>query len=251
MKKAIKILTAVALIGILSMFFTGCDMLDALKEKQAILSEDKKSVEYQGKTFKRLPDRVPYFCNDVYSNRCNVTYEDVPVLLSEELGIRGYHDSLKGILKVNLLGYTTSVDTYSYSVSYPEVVAYMYFCEEEYYDKYSQLTIDDADRIGISHADYDYETLVFSQSVSDEIYKIITDNKWDTESYEYVIDNSRACISQLYRCDKAVDLLGTLNGYELYIMQSREMYLANYYVGGAVKLSDTATEYILERYYDL
>ena len=250
MKKTIKILTAVALIGILCMLFTGCDMLQEMKAVHGIISKDNQSVTYQGKTFKRLPDGVPYFFNDVNSNRCNITTEDVPVLLSEDFGYRGYYDALKGILVVNAYDYTMSADTYLSSVSYPEAESYMYFCEEELYEEYSKLTIEQADRIAIVHYNADFETLVFSESVSKEIFGIITESTWDTDIYEEVIDNSRDVIYPLYRCDKELTLRGTLSGYELYIMQSREIYMTNYYVGGAVRLSDTATEYILERYYD-
>lgn len=252
MKKTVKILTIVALIGVLSMLFTGCDMLDDLKEMHGILSEDLQTVSFKGKSFKRLPDGIPYFFNDTYSNRCNITTEDVPVLLSEEYGQRGYYDELTGILAVNeLSAYTAGIDTYISSISYLEGTQYMFFCEEEDYKAYSQLTMDDADRIGISHYNADFETAVFSHSASEEILSLIKDiGSWDSDIYEDVISNSRDVISPIFQCDKALTLKGTLNGYELYIMQSREIYLTNYYIGGAVKLSDSTVEDIFERYYD-
>ncbi len=251
MKRLIKILTVASMIGILCVLFAGCDELDQMQSRHALLSENRETISFKDKTFYKLPDGVPYFFNDTYSNRITVTEADVPVLLSEEFGYEGYYDALNDILAVTNFNSFNNISTYSSIYYYPEEIQCTYYTQQDNLEKYSQLTMEDADRIGFYGPDADYETTILGSNASDEILTLIKDNSaWDTDIYEDIMMNSRESIPTLYQCNKTLTLKGTLNGYELNIMQIREIYLTNYYNGSAVKLSDSTVEEILEKYYD-
>ncbi|MBR3988885.1 MAG: hypothetical protein IKK10_06225 [Clostridia bacterium] len=251
MKKLIRLLSVIALIALLGMMFTGCDMLDELKARHAVLSEDRETVSFQGKTFVKLPEGVPYFFNDVYSNRISVTESDVPVLLSEELGYTGYYDGLREILAVsNIDIYKNGANTYKSLAYPPEEIQSTYYTQQENYEEYSQISYDDADRIGFQCTYYgDYGTALLSSKTSEEIFSYFNGAD-DGSDYAKIIEESREVIYPLYKCNKGLTLRGTLSGYELHIMQTRDIYLTNYLTATSVKLSDEAVEDILTKYYD-
>ncbi len=252
MKRILKILTVVALIGIFCMLFAGCDALDEMKANHAILSEDKKTVSFQGKTFVKLPEGIPYYFNDTYSNRITVTESDVPVLLSEDFGYSGYYDPLNDIMAVSdIYTYDGTAQTYLSSEYSPEEYQCTYFTQQENYEKYSTLTIEEADRVGFSNMMYSYGTAIFSRSASEEILKLIKNTEpWNNEAYEYAQKNAYDNIYPLVRCNNTpIKLRSTLNGYEIFITNDKDVYLVNYYAETGVKLSDSTAEDVKEKLY--
>ncbi|MBQ7386482.1 MAG: hypothetical protein IJW04_08275 [Ruminococcus sp.] len=252
MKKLIRLLSVVALIALFGMMLTGCAALDEMKSNHAVLSSDRETISLQGKTFVKLPVGIPYYFNDSYSNRINVTEADVPLLLSEEFGYRGYYDSLKGIIAVNDISvYDEEAKTYLSTAYYPEEYGFSYYTEQENYEKYSQLTMDDADRIGFPHMGYSYNTAILSLSASEEILNLIkAPESWDNDSYLYAVNNYSDNIYTLFKCDNMpMSLKGTLSGYELYLTDDADVYLTSYYTEKGVKLSSSTAEDVIEKLY--
>ncbi len=236
MKKIIRAVSVLLVALSFCLVFAGCDMIDELREQHAIVSEDKNVVVYQGKTFLRLPDGIPYFFNDVTSNTINITDHDVPVLLSEEFCHRGYYDPLSDIIAVSWVNKNLEV---------PNMVEeYTYFTQKENFKKYENLSAEEADRIGFYDYDSDFGTAMLSSEASEEILKTInTNDNWNTES----IDNYTGYIYPLFKCNKELTLRGNLDGYEIYIVNETDAYLSDYYTGENIKLSEKASEEIIEK----
>ena len=254
MKKAIKILSVIAIIGLLGVFFCGCDALDYMKSQHGLISNDRQTVSFRGQTFKRLPDGVPYYFNSAYSNRVNITDEDVPVLLSEGFSYESYFDSLNGIMAVAENVDSVTVDgMYLYDEKtyyYGSTDQFIFFCSEDNFEEYSEFNSVNADRIGFDDYTEDYNTNVLSSETSNEIFDIIkTGNVMSSDAYEEVLDNWKDSIYTLYKCNKSLTLRGSLDNYELYISEDDEVYLANYITETAQKLSDKASEEIVREYY--
>lgn len=250
MKKTIRAVSVLLVALSLCFVFVGCDMIDDLREKQAIISQDKNAVIYQGQTFLRLPDDIPYFFNNTSSNRINITDYDVPVLLSEYVRYTGYYDPLVDIIAVANINNSQS----DYSVvegfifPYPNEVytseGCTFYTRKENFEKYASLKTEDADRIGFDDYNSDYGTSLYSSSASDEIFNLIKDTKsWSKEE----INNFTANIYPLYTCNKELTLRGILDGYEIYIVNGRDAYLFNYITGENVKLSDKTAEEIIDK----
>ncbi|MBQ7809498.1 MAG: hypothetical protein IJ346_00855 [Clostridia bacterium] len=258
MKKLLSIITALALIISLCVTFSGCDMIDDMREKHAIISEDKNAVVYKGKTFLRLPEGVPYFFNDAESNIINITDYDVPVLLSEDLCYTGHYDPLGDIIAVArletlapALSHNLSVFSYDTSVEYISNINYSYFTQKENYETYATLKAEDADRIGFFHSEKDFNTAMLSSSSSEEIFNLIEDTEnWSEELFDKVSYNVTNSICPLYRCNKELTLRGTIDDLEFYLTDTDEAYLANYYTACAVKLSDQTAKEIVEKFYN-
>ncbi len=103
MKKIIKITTLLLCLALLGVFLSGCSFIDELRNSHAILSDDKSTITFQGKTYKKLPksDKELYctynFYADYYGDEVNITDEDVPVLLKEFYSHTGSYDFSKDI----------------------------------------------------------------------------------------------------------------------------------------------------------
>ena len=254
MKKTIRLLSVVALVALLGMIVCGCSMLDDMKAVHGILSEDKQTVIYKGETFRKLPEGVPYYFNSSYSNKINVTDEDVPVLLSEGYSYESYYDGLNGILAVSTLedfsGYDGLIALESTMYYSGSTDHFDFYCTEDNYDEYSQFKAESADRVGFDDYTEYYGTNVLSSETSNEIFDIIKNgNVMSNDAYEEVLDNWKDSIYTLYKCNKSMTLRGTIDGYELYISEDNEVYLANYMTETAQKLSDKASEEILSEYF--
>ena len=256
MKKAIKILSVVAVVALISAFFCGCDALDYRKSIHGLISDNNQTVSYLGKTFVRLPDGIPYYFNSTASNRLNITREDVPVLLSESYGVDGFYDNLNGILAVNndieYTAYNTSSNSFFKSTPYYYYGSeedYFFFCMEENYEEYSQFKTEDADRIGFDDYSEDYNTNVLSSETSQEILGIIKEgNVMSSETYIEAMEKWWDCFN-IYKCNKAMTLKGSIDNYEVYIDEDENVYLANYITETAAKLSDKAAEEITREFY--
>lgn len=256
MKKAIKLLSVIAIIGLLGMFFCGCDMLDEMKSLHGTISQDRQTVSFKGEIFKRLPDDIPYYFNSSYYNSINITDEDVPVLLSEDYSYESYYDGLNGILAVNnradYIGmrgiYYVSSSTQYYAGS---TNGFSFYCSDENYEEYSQFKTEDADRIGFDDYNEDYNTCVLSSVTSQEIFDIIEKgNVMSSKDYEEVMDNWADSIYAIYKCNKSMTLRGAIDGYELHMNEYNEVYLVNYITETALKLSDKASEEIIKEYFE-
>lgn len=253
MKKIIKILAAVAILSILCMLFTGCDMLDEMKENHAIMSEDMQTVTFRGETYLRLPEGTPPYVSANY-DVVNITKADVPVLLSEDFGYHTDYDPLRGLLKVKSptdydYDDPVKVDYYGYLNEGQE---YIYFCREDNYEKYLDILENkEADRIGFYDWDETYYTAVLSSTTSKEIIDYMTTyTDMTAEIYEEATAKEYGIVIDLYRCDKEILLREDLFNYALSITEEREVYFVNHTVGTAVKLSAEAAEEITAEYYD-
>lgn len=253
MKRIIKILTAVALIGILCMLFTGCDMLDEMKANHAIMSDDMQKISFRGDTYLKLPDGTPPYVSPNYE-AIFTTKADVPVLLSEDFGYYTDYDPLRCLLKVNSptdYNYDdpVTIDHYGYMSSGQE---YLYYCSEETYDKYIDiLEQNEADRIGFFDYGETYYTAVLSSKTSQEIIDLMTSAKgMTTEIYEEALSKEYDGIYELYRCDKEILLREDLYNFAFSISANREVYFLNNTNGTGAKLSDDAAEDITDDYYE-
>ena len=252
MKKLIKTFAVSAIALSFCLVFAGCNMIDEMRANQAKINEDKNAVVFQGKTFYKLPDGIPYYFNDTHSNIINVTDYDVPVLLSEDFCYTGYYDPLNDIIAVpNLSEYfengstvvTGSIFVESYEVYNPAVCTF--YTQKENYEEYAKLKAEDADRIGFYDDNSDYSTTLFSSSASDEIMNLTKDSKgWSDEEIQNVTGN----IYPLYKCNKELSLRGTFDPYEIYITEDDSVYLSNFNTGENIKLSEKSAEEIIDRF---
>lgn len=250
MKKIIKILTAVALIGILCMLFTGCDMLDDMKANHAVMSEDMQKISFRNETYLKLPDGAHPFISPNY-DAVFTTEADVPVLLSEDYGYFTDYDPVRGLLKVNNDNtyVTSAIDYYGY---YAEPQNYTYYCKEDMYDKYLEIIEEnETNRIGFYDYGELYYTAVLSSGTSEEIIELMTsENGMTTELYEEAMASEYDCVYELYRCDKEILLREELFNYALSITDEREVYFVNHTNSTGVKLSAEAAEEITDDYYE-
>lgn len=236
MKRIIKTISVLLAVLSLCVLFTGCDYIDELRAKHAIISEDKQAVAYKGKTFYRLPEGIPYFFNDTASNSVNITDYDVPVLLSEDFCHTGYYDPLSDIIAVSWVD-ENEVTTYNST-------GYTYFTQKDNYEKYLNLKTDNADRVAFYDYNNDYGICLLSSDASEEILRLSNSpEEFTTETPE----NVTSIIFPLFSCNKELTLRGNLDGYEIYIIKDKAVYLYNYNTCENVRLSDKTSEEIIEK----
>lgn len=249
MKTLIKILSVAGIISLICMLFTGCDYIDQLRAQHAVLSEDMQKIEFEGKTYLRLPDgSFPYVSTNY--DIVNTTEHDVPVLLSNSYRYFTYSDPLRGLLKVEMaIADDVKVDYYGYLHDTNE---YVYYCIEEKYDEYMDiLSNNEADRIGFYDYGELYYTAVLSSGTSKEINDyIMNPDGMSDKMYEEAVNDVYDWIDVMYRCDKSILLREDLFNYAMVINTNREVYLVNHTTCTGAKLSAEASEEITNKFFD-
>lgn len=256
MKKTVKIISLCLCVVALTALFAGCAALDDMKANHAILSEDKETISFNGKTYKALPDESNFYCSYTYhhNNSVTVTDSDVPVLLKDMMGYTTQYDESKDMFCVYI---DTAVEGYSYL--YYAFTAPVYYCNEKDYDKFIE-SIESGvlDRVGFEYEtcdeDYNYYYVldVASKEVSDEILGHITkpEKMTDTAFDEIINDYSAECLmSSMFKCDADGILAEYLDGYDIYRNDRGDAYLINFTTEKAVKLTDKTTAALKDVYF--
>lgn len=158
MKKGIKLISLIFALIIMSICFTGCDQLDAMRESQAFWTTDGKydSVTYNGTVYKQLPTQNPPtpFNEDsaTATQAVFVTTSDIPVLLSQSEGIYMDLSADKNFLTsstYSLSPLTHPNGDYDFLNQTDDTIV---FCNEEIYDDVIKQMED-----GIEYPMYGYE----------------------------------------------------------------------------------------------
>lgn len=260
MKKSIKIVALLLCIGIMGVLFCGCDYLDQQKASHGILSEDKQTITFRGNTYKYLEGGeniyIPYIFNYsyVYSNDVTVTDADVPVLVKDAYSYYTSYNEYCDIFSVEISENTTDDLYNTYYTSY--------FCNEKDYEKYSQaLANNKLDRIGVEfykiidndngYKEY-YNMEVLSESASNEILSLIGDPyKLNSENYDEIMDryDSVGLQNALYKCDADAILAENCWDFDVYRDSEGNVYLVNYTVETAAKLSQATAEEFVDKFF--
>ena len=263
MKKSIKIIALCLSILALTVFFAGCDMLDEMKANHAILSDDRETLSFNGKTYKRLPEGTNLYYSSYYGNafdRINVTDKDVPVLLSNAYRHSSQYDETRDIFRISIFeGPENYSQDYFYSYVYSSDAAPSFYCNEKDYNRYvNAIESGVMDRIGFEYETeteyfyYYYKLDVASQEVSDEILGYIKNpEKLTNEAHEEIAENYNSdCLQcSLYKCDSEGFLAEPLDGYDILRFPEGDAYLVNYLTETAVKLSDKTAEALEDKYF--
>ncbi len=156
MKKFTRILSLIVLLGIL-LSFSGCSYLDELRAARASFAEDGAIVLADGTKYLLLPENeyfYPDFTNDTYIYI--VEDEEVPLLLIDTLGDRGYKTQDGQFLRVYSTGrnqYYCREDSYDSLLERmngdftPELYCYDYYDYETYENQLYTLTPHQAEAI--------------------------------------------------------------------------------------------------------
>ena len=136
MKKALKLLAFILIISILTLTFSGCELIDEMRKSQAFLINPT-TIEYNGETYTLLPHCDYLNPQDGIDSDIYVTDPDVPVLLSDILGDTAYLSKDGSII--------------SCFTSYTE-----HYCRSDEYEKTVELINNGFENTGYCYNYYDY-----------------------------------------------------------------------------------------------
>lgn len=265
MKKTVKIIALCLSLMLLTVLFTGCDFIDELRANHAILSDDKETISFDGKTYRKLPETADLYSSNFYSEKFDditLTDDDVPVLLAEGKSYTFDYDSTRDFFVI----YPT---TDEHSVTGSIFVEYMatydyengtYYCNEKDYDKYSEaIKNNKMDRIGFEYDKCDdyyncYCVLdVASEKLSNEIIDyIVNPEKMDSDLFMQ-FENSDFDVDYLsntmYKCDADGVIANVLDGSDIFRDNDGNAYYVNSDNRKAVKLSDEAASELKDVYF--
>ena len=186
MKKLLKIITFILSLVLLCSVFTGCNMLDNLKEAHALINEEKTIITYKGNTYLPIEETHPYF-NPLTEQNINVTEKDVPVLLSQSYNVY--------VGEITDDGSVMSLNTFYWSAEYTDNV---YFCREDRYDEIVKMQQQDPifdtyyySYFGYNDEDkYVDENYIFTDEQREAVGKIMTTvEPAYTSTNEYIADS--------------------------------------------------------------
>ena len=253
MKKSVKIIALCLSLMLLTVFFTGCDFIDELRANHAILSDDKETISFDGKTYRKLPETADLYSSNFYSEKFDditLTDDDVPVLLAEGESYTFDYDSTRDIFNVYMPTDKSAVQG-SFFVSYVGICDYenvVYYCNEKDYDKYSEaIKNNKMDRIGFEYDKCDdyyncyCELDVASEKLSNEIIDyIVNPEKMDSDLFMQ-FENSDFDVDYLsntmYKCDADGVIANVLDGSDIFRDNDGNAYYVNSDNRKAVKLS--------------
>lgn len=264
MKRKLRILALCLAAFAFAALFAGCELIDDMRASHAVLSEDRKTITYQGQLYKQLPDNSNIFVTGTYhtdSADVILSEHDVPVLLSYVYGESFIYNADKDIFSVmtNDLGFNDflSFELYGSGASDYDYIDY---CNAKDYDKYVE-AIDNGvlDYIGVSYSvvdedyNYSYPLIPLSQELSNEILSHIQfPTKMSNDIYLSLFENNYVESLQncLYKCDKEGLLAEDLYDWDIYRNpDSKEIYLVNNLTEVAVELSDSFYSQMKEEYF--
>lgn len=258
MKKIIKITTLLLCLALLGVFLSGCSYIDELRNSHAILSDDKSTITFQGKTYKKLPksDKELYctynFFGGYYGDEVNITDEDVPVLLKEFFSHTGSYDLSKDIFCI-----------FNIDVDFINANENKYYCNEADYDRYVEaLKNDELDYIGFEYETWDLNSeyhfiLETANSVlNEEIMGFVKNpEKMTKETYDKYFEESdtvnfESLQGMLFKCDETASVVEPLSGYDIVRpYEGNKAYLINYENETAAELSEKATTALKQEYF--
>lgn len=155
MKKALRIISLILIVAIMSISLSGCMVIDMVREEQAFWGEDNK-IKYGEYEYMLLPEseNLQPVCNEL--NFVYITTEDVPVLLSGAFGDRyDISDDKVFIFTDGENGYTCYCRSDRYddikdkitSGFKPESYCYSYFDMVDYEDRYYMFSADEVEAV--------------------------------------------------------------------------------------------------------
>lgn len=219
--KHIKKLLALALAISLCFSLIGCNAIDEMRKAQ-IHFNDAGNLVYEDKEYKLLPPCDAFSPDITYSTNLYITEEDVPVLLSEQFGGRGYLTEDK--LYISSHSYSSSDGTMAYfarSDIYDSIASRIeagnYF--EGFFFYYSFW--DESDEIGY----YNQKEKIISEEAENAVKEVIT-----TTAPEESIDIdllSQYAVTDLYACSN--DLL--FNEYSATIYKTEKFIYISAFTG--------------------
>ncbi len=258
MKKTIKITSLVLCLALLGVFLSGCSFIDELRQSHAILSDDKSTITFQGKTYKKLPktDKELYctynFFGSYYSEEVNITDADVPVLLKEFYAHSGSYDISKDVFCI-----------FNIDVDFINGNENRYYCCDADYERYvNALKCDELDYIGFEYetwdinADYHYILETANSVLNKEIMGYVENpetmtkevfNKYFEESDNVTFE----CLQgQLFKCDESASVVEPLSGFDIVKpYEGNKAYFINYDNETAAELSEKAVIALKKEYF--
>lgn len=209
MKKAIKITLLVLALVCTVTAFTGCSDIDDLRAHRMDWSDSKHTaIEFNGKTYKKLPDSEYFDINTVYDYNYFVCNKDVPLLLARGniLGTSTFVTEDKTIINVNG-DYYALEDKYEY---YKDIIEN---CEFDRYCAY----VGKFDKDG----NYYSELKVFDEKLSARLDAAI-----EAKIEENIPENTSCYTDMIYRCDSTG--LMTSDWIELYCCEEAKSAYINF-----------------------
>ena len=259
MRKLIKITALVLCLVLLGVFLSGCSYIDEIRKTHAILSDDKSTITFRGKTYKKLPktDKELYctynFFGDYYGNEVNITDEDVPVLLQEFFSHTGSYDLSKDVFCI-----------FNIDVDFINANENRYYCNEADYDRYVEaLKNDELDYIGFEYetwdlnAEYHFVLETANSVLNEEIMGFVKNPETMTkETYDKYFEESDAvdfeCLQGvLFKCDESASVVEPLSGYDIVrSYEGNKAYFINYEYETAAELSEKSVKALKTEYFN-
>lgn len=253
MKKTIKIIALCLSLTLFGVLFAGCDALDEMKAKHAVLSDDWNTITFRGETYKKLPHGAELYTSNFYGDKFEniaVTEDNVPVLVSGMFSQTNQYDAINDLF----LLYGSYSEFYDYEYS-----AFTYYCNAKDYDKYINAIENGVlERIGFEYETTDdgyisfyYKLEVASESLSNEILGYINSpEKMTSETFDEVYNsyNSECLQCGMSKCDSEGLLAESLGNYDI-LRFDKAAYLVNYTTEVAVKLSEQTFDELKDVYF--
>lgn len=263
MKKSVKIIALCLCVIAFTALFAGCDALDDMKAKHAILSEDKSTISFGENTYKKLPEGTEYYLSNVYSftsdneNEICITDSDVPVLLSKGNCYSAFYSKFSDMICLYLGD--AHMDYFVYSYHYWGDSEGTFYCNEKDYDKYLAAAEESVlDRIGFEYeVKIDYNTWrytldVGAESLSKEIIGHIENpDTMSKELFAEINENlGTECLQCApYLCDSEGIIIEPLGQYDVLKDINGKAYLVDYASETASELSAESTKELKNEYY--
>lgn len=260
MKKHIKLIAIVVLIGVFFGCLGGCrPSIDGDTDHQdsVTLSADKSSLDFEGKTYYQLPKDAGVYFSQKDSKKAdkylNVYKDGTPAIISNIFYAAAFYNKSQDAFKVEFWNFKK---VYQDSKTYNSPTEYYY--NEETYNAYQEFKDSGKtlDRIGFEYyhcaADstiYTYKLGILSEEASREILGYIYDpSSWDESLYTQL--QKRYVTSLLYgmfNCDETGFLGTRLENYDVY-KANDEAFLIDKTNSVAIKLSEKTSEEIKQSY---
>ena len=256
MKKYIRILAVIALMGIMLSCISGCRPVikdDTNPNDFVVISRDKETLTYNGHTYYKMPKDANLFCIQKTSNRVdqilNVNHEGVAKIITNVFYDVAEYNEAHDFLKVECWHINKFIfDSQAYE---PPTE---FYCNKTTYDAYllSQEINTPMERIGFEYyksqedsQEYSFQLGILSAHTSNEILCYINNPKALTkETFEGInTEMLRSVAHGMYECDAQGTLARRFTEFDIYKNYRAESFLVNTTEKTAVKLSlDTTAE---------
>ena len=270
MKKLIKIAVSLVVLATVALSASSCAFIDEMRDHRMNFTDDtQESIEFRGKTYKRLPESdrwfVSYYYTSHYSDEdraFSLSTKDVPLLLtafSENVQYDKKSDVIMRSMPDRIV-YEASGDTSvdsgdDYVISYTTASpSYTYYCSEENYERYEELLTSaplTTLRVDWSGA-YDSQMTALAEETSREILAAVdSENRVSYEKRDEVqmrgsyIMSLIACDSDMLVCE--TELYDVYSLKDAYYISYDGLY---YLLPDSVSEDLTALQSAMEEYYN-